>query len=81
MAGKIRKLDLEARTMVVRTSDGRELTAQVPESAVIEVCEPSTMGLMGGKLEDLEEGYLVRIDVHEARDDRPCTCTTVISIS
>jgi hypothetical protein len=81
LAGKIRKLDLAGRTLVVLTDDGRELTAHVPENAVIEVSEPNTMGTMGGKLEDFEEGYLVQLDVHEAHDDHPCTCMTLVSIS
>ena len=81
IAGKIRKLDLEQRTLVVLTEDGREITALVPESASISVCEPNTMGHMGGKLEDLGLGYLVHLDVHEAHEGQPCRCTSLVSIS
>jgi hypothetical protein len=81
LEGKIRRLDLQERTVVVQTVDGRELTAKVHENATIEVSEPNTMGTTGGKLEDLEEGYLVQLDVHDAQDGHPCTCMTLVSIS
>ena len=81
LEGKIRKLDLAERTLVVETDDGRQITAKVPEYANIEVSEPSTMGTIGGTLEDLGVGYLVRLDVHEAQADHPCTCFKVLSIS
>jgi hypothetical protein len=81
LAGKISKLNLAERTLVVLTDDGREITAKVPHSASIEVSEPEAMGTMGGSLEDLEEGFLVELDVHEVRDDHPCTCISVVSIS
>jgi hypothetical protein len=81
LAGKIRKLDLEGRTVVVVTEDGRELTAHVPAHARIEVSEPNTMGLIGGTLADLDVGYHVQMDVHEAHEDQPCTCMTLVSIS
>ena len=79
--GKISKLDLAARTVVVKTTDGRELTAVVPEHLVVEVSEPESMGTVGGTLEDLDVGYLVELDVHEAHDDHPCTCVSLVSIS
>ena len=81
LAGKIRKLDLVERTLVVLTEDGRELTAKVPEHAKIEVSEPNAMGTMGGTLEDLDVGYLVQLEVHETHPDHPCTCTSLVSIS
>ncbi|HKI99572.1 MAG TPA: hypothetical protein VKB51_13950 [bacterium] len=81
LAGKIHKLDLVERTVVVLTDDGREVTAKVPASASIEVSEPEAMGTMGGTLEDLEEGYLVELEVHEAHEDHPCTCISLVSIS
>jgi hypothetical protein len=81
LSGKIRKLDLVERTVVVLTDDGKELTAKVPESASIEVSEPNAMGTMGGRLEDLEEGYLVQLEVHQPHEDHPCTCLSLVSIS
>lgn len=81
LEGKIRKLDLAERTVVVQTADGREVTARVPESTIIEVSEPETMGTMGGTLEDLEVGYLVELDVHEPGHDGVCHCNALVSIS
>ncbi|HEX9843451.1 MAG TPA: hypothetical protein VGC20_11910 [bacterium] len=81
LEGKIRRLDLVERTLVVETVDGRELTATVPERANIEVSEPNTMGTMPGTLEDLDVGYLVQMDVHETHDGHPCTCLSLVSIS
>lgn len=81
LEGKIRRLDLAERTMVVVTRDGRELTARVPHHASIEVSEPNAVGTMGGSLEDLEEGYLVEMEVHEGDEEHPCTCLSIVSIS
>lgn len=81
LEGTITRLDLEARTVVVRTGDGREVTATVPRDTIIEVAEPETMGTMGGELEDLEEGYLVQLDVHDHADETACTCLSLVCIS
>ncbi len=81
LEGTITKLDMAARTVVVRTGDGRDVTARVPQDAVIEVAEPETMGTMGGELEDLEEGYLVQLDVHEHAGDDACTCVALVCVS
>ena len=81
LEGKIRKLDVAERLLVVETHDGRQVTAKVPEHANIEVSEPNTMGTMGGTLEDLDVGYLVQLDVHDATDDHPCTCFKILSVS
>jgi hypothetical protein len=81
LEGKIRKLDLAARTVVVQTTDGREVTAKLHETANIEVSEPNGMGTMGGRLEDFEVGYLVQLHVHEISENHPCTCTSLVSIS
>ena len=81
LEGKIRKLDLTERTLVVQTVDGREVTAKVPEHLIVEVSEPESMGTVGGSLADLDVGYSVQLDVHEAHEDHPCTCISLISIS
>ena len=81
LEGKIRSLDLEARTVEVETRDGRRLTASVPEHATVEVCEHETMGTMGGSLEDLEVGYLVELDVHDVHEGHPCECLRLVSVS
>lgn len=79
--GKILKLDLAERTVVVRTSDGRELTAKVPQGTSIEISEPETMGTMGGDLEDLDVGYLVELNVDEHEGNGACTCSSLVCVS
>ena len=83
LQGKIRKVDMEARTVVVATTDGREVTATVPESMIIEVSEPETMGTMSGTLADLEVGYLVEFNIHEheGQASDACTCTSLTCVS
>ena len=81
LEGTITRLDLDARTVVVRTGDGREVTATVSPNTIIEVSEPETMGTMGGDLEDLEEGYLVQLDVHDATEAHACACVSLVCLS
>jgi hypothetical protein len=81
LQGKIRKLDVAERTLVVEMADGRHLTTIVPENANIEVSEPNTMGVIAGTLEDLGVGYLVELDIHDATEGHPCTCMNLVSIS
>ena len=81
LEGTITKLDLDTRTIVVRTEGGEEVTATVPLNTIIEVSEPETMGTMGGELEDLEEGYLVQLDVAEHTSAGACTCVSLLCVS
>ena len=83
LEGKIARLDLDSRTVVVRTWDGQEITTRVPADLIVEVSEPNGMGTMAGGLEDLEIGYLVQLAVHEHGLDNgePCHCTSLISVS
>lgn len=81
LEGKIRRLDLAERTVVVATNDGREVVAKVPEGVLIEISEPETMGTMGGELEDLEVGYLVEMDVRDHEAPGACTCTSLVCVS
>lgn len=79
--GKILKLDLAARTVIVRTTDGRELTAKVPQGTSIEISEPESMGTMGGDLEDLDVGYLVELHIDEHEGQGACTCSSLVCVS
>lgn len=81
MPGKIGKLNLEDRSMVVVFEDGREIRVEVPEKATIEVIEHETMGTMGGTFEDLEEGYLVELDTGPHQEDGSCTCVSLVCLS
>jgi hypothetical protein len=78
---RIKKIDVAHRTAVVTTQDGQELTLTFPEGANIEVTEPTTMGTMGGDLEDLREGYFVEVELGIHGPDGKCACASLVCIS
>ncbi|MFQ5898176.1 MAG: hypothetical protein ACE5JN_08010 [Candidatus Methylomirabilia bacterium] len=80
MEGTIKKLDLASRSAVVGLSDGKELSVKFPERVSVEVAEPETMGEMGGSLEDLQEGFIVELDL-EHRSDGSWSCASVVCVS
>ena len=78
--GQIRHLDPAKRLAVIGLDDGREVSVIFPPKANIEVREPSTMGTMGGTLEDLQVGYWVNVEIHEHGSDL-CSCSSLVCIS
>ena len=78
---QIKKIDLVHRTVIVTTEDKQELTLTFPTGANIEVTEPSTMGTMGGELEDLREGYFVEVELSAHGSDGRCACASLVCIS
>ena len=78
---QIKKIDLAQRTVIVTTQDNQELTLTFPKGANIEVTEPSTMGTMGGDLEDLREGYFVEVELGAHGSDGKCACASLVCIS
>lgn len=78
---QIKKIDLVLRTVTVVTQSDQELTLTFPHGANIEVAEPSTMGTMGGDLEDLQEGYFVTVDLGAHDGQGACSCASLICIS
>ncbi|TAJ88933.1 hypothetical protein EPO44_15215 [bacterium] len=79
--GQIKKIDLAQRTVMITTQDNQELTLTFPEGANIEVTEPTTMGTMGGDLEDLKEGYFVEVQLGAHDSDGKCSCASLICVS
>jgi len=79
--GQIKKIDLAHRTVMITTQDNQELTLTFPKGANIEVTEPSTMGTMGGDLEDLKEGYFVEVQLGAHDSDGKCSCASLICVS
>jgi hypothetical protein len=79
--GQIKKIDLTQRTVTINTQDNQELTLTFPDGANIEVTEPSTMGTMGGDLEDLKEGYFVEVELGAHGPDGKCACASLVCIS
>ena len=77
----IKKVDLERRTVMIATEDNRKITLTFPEGINIEVREPTTMGTMGGNLEDLREGYLVEVELGAQDGNGNCACASLICVS
>lgn len=78
--GQIRQLDPAKRLAVIGLEDGREVSVAFPPKANIEVREPSTLGTMGGTLEDLRVGYWVNVEIHEHAHNA-CSCSSLVCIS
>jgi len=79
--GQIKKIDLAQRTVMITTQENQELTLTFPKGANIEVTEPTTMGTMGGDLEDLREGYFVEVELGAHDSDGKCSCASLVCIS
>ena len=79
--GTIQKLDLDNRQAVVEDQEGREIIVRFTERANVEVVEPETVGLMGGELEDLQEGYQVELELNAKNEDGSYFCDSVTCIS
>jgi len=79
--GHIRKIDRAERTAVIVTRDGKEVPVQFGPHARFEVGEPASGGLQGGTLDDIGEGYLVRMEVHSHNGDGSCNCAALVSLS
>ena len=81
IGGRIKKIDLAHRTAVIVTQDNQDVVLTFPEGANIEVREPTTMGTMGGMLEDLREGYFVEVELGAHDTDGKCACASLICVS
>lgn len=79
--GRIKTIDVAQRTAVIVTQDNQDVVLTFPEGANIEVREPTTMGTMGGSLEDLREGYFVEVEVGAHGTDGRCACASLICVS
>jgi hypothetical protein len=78
--GQIRHLDIARRTAVIALESGGEVTVTFPPGANIEVVEPTSLGTMGGTLEDLRVGYWVDASIPEAGAG-PCSCVSLTCLS
>ena len=79
--GRISQLDLENRSAVVVEENGNQIQVNFALRTNVEVIEHETVGLMGGELEDLEEGYHVEIEVASTNDDGSVICDSIASVS
>jgi hypothetical protein len=81
MEGRIKKIDVAQRSAVITTQDNNDVVLTFPLGANIEVREPTTMGTMGGRLEDLQEGYFVEVELGAHDSDGKCACASLICVS
>jgi len=79
--GRISQLDLENRSAVVVEENGNQIQVNFTLRTNVEIIEDETVGLMGGELEDLEEGYHVEIEVASTNDDGSIICDSIASVS
>ena len=79
--GRIKKIDVAQRTVVILTQENQDLVLTFPQGANVEVREPTTMGTMAGGLEDLREGYFVEVELGANHADGNCVCASLICVS
>ena len=79
--GSIKNLDLANRSALIVEGNGNEITVQFALRTNVEIIEPETVGLMGGDLEDLEEGYEVEIEVASLNEDGSIICDSIACVS
>jgi hypothetical protein len=79
--GRISQLDLENRSAVIVEENGNQIQVKFALRTNVEVIEHETVGLMGGELEDLEEGYYVEVEVASTNDDGSIMCDSIASVS
>ncbi len=79
--GRISQLDLENRSAVIVEENGNQIQVNFTLRTKVEIIEDETVGLMGGELEDLEEGYHVEIEVASTNDDGSIICDSIASVS
>ena len=79
--GRISQLDLENRSAVIVEENGNKIQVNFTLRTNVEVIDDETVGLMGGELEDLEEGYHVEIEVASTNDDGSIMCDFIACVS
>ncbi len=79
--GRIKKIDVAQRTAVITTEDNQDIAITFPEEANIEVAEEETMGTVGGELADLQEGFLVEVEIAAQDTDGKWSCDSLVCVS
>ena len=80
--GRIKHLDIANRSaLIVEGKNGNEITVNFALRTNVEVIEDETVGLMGGELEDLEEGYEVEFEVASINEDGSIICDSIACVS
>ena len=79
--GRIKHLDVANRSALIVEGDGNEIQVNFALRTNVEVIEDETVGLMGGELEDLQEGFEVEIEVASKNKDGSVICDSIACVS
>ena len=79
--GRIKHLDAANRSAVIVSETGDEIQVSFALRTNVEIIEDETVGLMGGELEDLQEGYEVEIEVASMNEDGSIICDSIACVS
>ena len=79
--GRISQLDFENRSAILVEENGNHIKVNFALRTNVEVIEDETVGLMGGELEDLEEGNHVEIEVASKNEDGSIVCDSIACVS
>lgn len=79
--GRIKHLDAANRSALIISENGKEIRVNFTLRTNVEIIEDETVGLMGGELEDLQEGYEVEIEVASTNEDGSIICDSIACVS
>ena len=79
--GRIKNRDIAKSSALIVEGNGNEITVNFALRTNVEVIEDETVGLMGGELEDLEEGYEVEFEVASINEDGSIICDSIACVS
>ena len=79
--GRIKNLDAANRSALIVSENGEEIRVNFTLRTNVEIIEDETVGLMGGELEDLQEGYEVELEVASTNEDGSIVCDSIACVS
>ena len=79
--GRIKHLDATNRSALIVSENGNEIRVNFTLRTNVEIIEDETVGLMGGELEDLQEGYEVELEVASTNEDGSIICDSIACVS
>ena len=79
--GRIKNLDAANRSALIVSENGEEIRVNFTLRTNVEIIEDETVGLMGGELEDLQEGYEVELEVASTNEDGSIICDSIACVS
>jgi len=79
--GRIKHIDVANRSALIVSDNGDEIRVSFTLRTNVEIIEDETVGLMGGELEDLREGYEVELEVASTNEDGSIICDSISCVS